>query len=85
MNIDRNLGRHAAADLSDAELCHMLGVVALEMAVRNSAEDYRDLVHSIMVAPENAGHLLDEIREERESIAFAEAVLLDIAALPEVI
>lgn len=84
MNIDRNLGRHAAANLSDAELRHILGVAAFEMAVRLSAEDYRELVHAILVAPENAADVLDEVREERESIAFAEAVLLDIASLPEV-
>lgn len=85
MNIDRNLGRHAAANLSDAELRHMLGIAAFEMAVRNSPEDYRDLVHSIMVAPEHAEEVLETIRRERESIEFAESVLLDIASLPEVV
>lgn len=84
MNIDPYLGRHAAASLTHEELRYLMGLAAVELAVRSDAAEYRDVAESIVFGPGTSEEAIEEIRNERESIAFAEEVLLDIAALPEV-
>lgn len=84
MNIDPYLGRHAAAGLTLEELRYLMNLAAVELAVRSSAGEYRDVAESILFGPGTSEDVIEEIRHERESIAFAEQVLLDIAALPEV-
>lgn len=84
MHIDPRLGRHAAANLSDAELRSLMEIAAWELAVRSSDERYQELAERIVAAPRHAGEAIAEARHERETIRFAEEVLRDIAALPEV-
>ena len=84
MHIDPRLGRHAAANLSDAELRRLMEIAAWELAVRSSDERYRALADRIVRAPEHAAEEIAAARSEREAIRFAEEVLRDIASLPGV-
>jgi hypothetical protein len=80
--IDPAQGAHAASALSNEELEVLYRIVALEMAVRLSKEQFVELMERLGEARRNQDGLIDKVRVERDRILFVNSVEADLQNLP---
>ena len=82
--IDPTRGPHAAADLSDEELDGLARIVAWEVAVRTTTEQFRDQLGGLADQRVHMQEAIEAVRRERELMRFAAEVMQDIEQLPVV-
>lgn len=80
--IDPTRGPHAAADLSDEELDGLARIVAWEVAVRTTIEQFRDQLGGLADQRAHMQEAIEAVRCERELMRFAADVMQDIEQLP---
>jgi hypothetical protein len=80
--IDPAQGAHAASGLTNEELEVLYRIVALEMAVRLSKEQFVELMERLGEARRNQDDLIDKVRVERDRILFVNSVEADLQNLP---
>ncbi len=82
--IDPTRGPHAAADLTDEDLEQLARIIAWEVAVRTTTEQFRDQLGGLADQRADMQEVIDAVRQERELTRFAAEVMNDIERLPEV-
>ncbi len=82
--IDPTRGPHAAADLTDEDLEQLARIIAWEVAVRTTTEQFRDQLGGLADQRVDMQEAIDAVRKERELMRFAAEVMNDIQRLPEV-
>lgn len=81
--INNEQGPHAAANLSDADVRYLAGVVLWELAVRSHREDFVAYLHQLIEQRDAGENQLESIRHQRDLMCFAAEVMFDIQQLPE--
>lgn len=83
--IDTDRGPDAAADLADAELEYLCGLILWELAVRTDEADFADYLQRVLDVRRERATELESVRAQRDLLLFAAQVMRDIAALPTIV
>ena len=81
--INNEQGPHAAANLSDAEVQYLAGVVLWELAVRSHREDFVAYLQQLIEQRDAGDEQLEGVRHQRDLMHFAAEVMFEIQQLPE--
>jgi hypothetical protein len=79
--IDPDDGPHAGAQLSDADVEYLHGVIALEMAIRMERESYVRHFHGVAAARGSQEDMIVALRGDRDRMSFIAEVEADLEAL----
>lgn len=80
--INSKNGPHAGAELSDADIQFLCGVVLWELALRTDPEEFADFLRQTIERRGCSEGALETTRHERDMMRFAAEVMLDIQQLP---
>ena len=81
--INNEQGPHAAANLSDADVQYLAGVVLWELALRSHRDDFVAYLQQLIEQRETGEDQLESVRHQRDLMQFAAEVMFDIQRLPE--
>ncbi|HEY6635945.1 MAG TPA: hypothetical protein VI141_10080 [Acidimicrobiia bacterium] len=82
LEIDPADGAHAASALSNTELDYLYRIVALELAVRMSRDQFLELLQHLGEARVRDDEVIGQVRVERDRILFVASVESDLTSLP---
>lgn len=82
LHIDPDRGLHAAADLTDEALKYLFELILWELAVRTDADQFMACLHNAIDQRQDCEDQIQQLRDQRDLMHFAAAVMLDIQRLP---
>lgn len=80
--INNEQGPHAAADLSDAEVQYLAGVVLWELALRSDRDGFVVYLQQLIEQRDAGEDQIERVRYQRDLMQFSAQVMFDIQRLP---